>query len=320
MKLAAKIEKRDKETVSESFFQRLKKDIIRNKMKYIMVLPVVIWYVIFIYLPMYGITIAFQDYEPSLGFFKSPWVGFEHFKAFFKDVYFVRLLVNTLRISLMSIVLGFPAPIFLSLLINEVNNKHFVKTVQTLTYLPHFISLVVVCGMIKSFLGPSGFITQFIYQMTGNEVSLMASPKAFPWIYVVSTIWQEVGWGSIIYLSALSAINTELYEACEIDGGGRLKQTIHVTLPGIAPTIIIMLIMRMGAILGVGYEKVILLYNSSNMKTADVIQSYVYRIGLSENLNFSYATAVNLFNSVVSVMFVWTVNKISKKYSETSLW
>ena len=285
-----------------------------------MVLPVVIWYIIFIYFPMYGITIAFQDYEPSLGFLKSSWVGFEHFIAFFKNVYFVRLIRNTLTISLLSILFGFPAPILLALLMNEVKNKHFVRGVQTLTYLPHFISLVVVCGMIKSFLGPTGFISNYIYNITGNDISLLASPEAFPWIYVISTIWQEVGWGSIIYLSALSAIDTGLYEACEIDGGGRLRQAIHVTLPGIAPTVIIMLIMRMGQILGVGYEKVILLANSANMEAADVIQSYVYRIGLKEDLNFSYATAINLFNSAVSVIFVIAANAISKKFTETSLW
>ena len=284
-----------------------------------MVLPVVIWFAIFIYWPMYGITIAFQDYAPSLGFIESPWIGFENFKDFFSDVYFFRLLKNTLTISLLSILFGFPAPIFLAVFMNEIRNKYFIRTVQTLTYLPHFISLVVVCGMIKSFLGTNGFITQIIYQLTGDDMSLLGKASAFPFIYVISTIWQEAGWGSIIYLAALSGIDVQLYEACTVDGGGKIRQFFHITLPGIAPTIIIMLIMRMGSILGVGHEKIILLYNESVHETADVILSYVYRKGMLES-DFSYSTAINLFNSVVGVIFVISANMISKKFSETSLW
>lgn len=305
--------------LKEPFGQRIKKDFKRNKIKYLMVLPVVIWFIVFTYFPMWGVTIAFQDYEPSLGFLKSEWVGFKHFIDFFNDVYFWRILRNTLVISFLSILLGFPAPILLALLMNEVRNKYFARGVQTLTYMPHFISLVVVCGMIRSFMGPNGIITEFIYWLTGNEVSLLAEPKAFPWIYVLSTIWQEAGWGSIIYLSALTQIDTQLYEACAIDGGRRLRQVLHVTLPGIAPTIIVMLIMRMGAVLSVGYEKIILLYNPATRETADVILSYVYERGL-QNMEFSYATAVNLFNSVVNVIFVIGANILSKKITQTSLW
>ena len=304
---------------SDTFLNRLKKDMKRNWMKYVMVLPVVIWFAIFIYWPMYGITIAFQDYAPSLGFIESPWIGFENFKDFFSDVYFFRLLKNTLTISLLSILFGFPAPIFLAVFMNEIRNKYFIRTVQTLTYLPHFISLVVVCGMIKSFLGTNGFITQIIYQLTGDDMSLLGKASAFPFIYVISTIWQEAGWGSIIYLAALSGIDVQLYEACTVDGGGKIRQFFHITLPGIAPTIIIMLIMRMGSILGVGHEKIILLYNESVYETADVILSYVYRKGMLES-DFSYSTAINLFNSVVGVIFVISANMISKKFSETSLW
>ena len=298
---------------------RIRSDFRRNSGKYLLVLPVIIWYIIFQYVPMYGVIIAFQSYEPSLGIFASAWVGLKHFTDFFRDVYFFRLMRNTLTISFLSILLGFPAPIVLALMINEVRSKYFARTVQTLTYLPHFISLVVVCSMIKCFLGTNGIITHYIYQLTGNEMSLLTRPAAFPWIYVLSTIWQEAGWGSIIYLSALSTIDTQLYEACEIDGGGRIRQTLTITLPGIAPTVIIMLIMRMGSILSVGYEKVILLYNPSIYETADVILSYVYRKGLQES-DFSYSTAVNLFNSLVSVIFVLAANLISKKVTETSLW
>lgn len=318
------MKKRVKENSSVStakvpFGTALKKDMSRNWMKYLMVLPVVVWFAIFVYAPMYGITIAFQDYIPSLGFIKSPWVGFEHFTAFFKDVYFWRLLKNTFRISLLALAVGFPASIILALLMNEVRNKPFLKTVQTLTYLPHFISLVVVCGMIKSFLMPNGIIGSIVTAITGDDVSLLLKPAAFPWIYVISNIWQEAGWGSILYLSALSSIDQELYEACAIDGGGRWRQTISITLPGIAPTIIILLIMRIGQILGVGYEKILLLYNEVTWEVADVISTYVYRKGLLD-AEFSYSTAVGLFNSIVNVIFIVTANKISAKVTETSLW
>lgn len=305
--------------MNEPFSVRLKKDLKRNRLKYLMVLPVVIWFAIFVYWPMYGVIIAFQRYEPSLGILGSKWVGFQNFTDFFGDVYFFRLLRNTLTISLLSILFGFPAPIILAVLMNEIKNKYFIKTTQTLTYLPHFISLVVVCGMIKSFLGTNGVITKIIYYFTGNDASLLSKASAFPFIYVLSTIWQEAGWGSIIYIAALSGIDMQLYEACTVDGGGRIRQFIHITLPGIAPTVIIMLIMRMGSILGVGHEKIILLYNPSIYETSDVILSYVYRKGLLES-DFSYSTAINLFNSVVGIVFVVTANLISRKVSETSLW
>ena len=299
--------------------ERAISDIRRNWMIYLMVLPVVIWYLIFYYAPMYGVTMAFQNYKPSRGFFGSEWIGFQNFIDFFHDVYFWRVIKNTLRISLLSLFIGWPAPIFLSLLINECKNKYFVKGIQTITYLPHFISLVVICGMIKSFTGTSGVITNIIESITGNNQSILTMPKAFPWIYVLSTVWQEVGWGSIIYLSALSAIDQELYEACEIDGGGRLRQALHVTIPGILPTIITMLILKMGALVTVGYEKIILLYNESNMQTAEVISSYVYKRGLIDS-NYSYAASIDLFNSAINIILVIVTNTISRRVSETSLW
>lgn len=304
---------------NNSFFGRVRKDFAKNKIIYLIALLPLAYYIIFHYIPMYGVVIGFKKYIPALGIMDSPWVGFEHFQRFFESKYFTRILGNTLRISITSLLVGFPAPIILALLINEFKNKHFVKTVQTASYLPHFISLVVMCGIFKTFCGANGIITQFVEKLTGDGTSILLKPEMFTGIYVGTNIWQEVGWGSIIYLSALSSIDPTLYEACEIDGGGRLRQLWHITLPGILPTIIILLIMRMGSLLSVGYEKIILLYNELTYSTADVISTYVYREGLI-NANFSYSTAVGLFNSLVNILFLCVANAISKKVTETSLW
>ncbi len=301
------------------FGKALKKDLKRNYVLYLMVLPVIAFYITFCYVPMYGVIIAFMDYDPGWGILQSDWVGFRHFLDFFQSIYFTRLLRNTLTISISTLVFGFPAPIIFALLINEVKNKHFSKTVKTATYLPHFISLVVICGMIKDFTGARGIITHFFAMFGGESNAMLSNEKLFLPVYVISEIWQKIGWESIIYIAALTGINQELYEACSIDGGGRWKQTIHVTLPGIMPTIIIMLILRMGGILGVGHEKIILLYNESIYSTADVISSYVFRKGIV-NANYSFATAVGLFNSVVNIIFLITANTISRKVTESSLW
>ncbi len=308
------------EIKNESYFKRLGRNIVKHKAAYIMVLPVLIYYILFCYVPMYGTLMAFQDYDPAWGILGSPWVGFSNFVDFFTGEYFFRLVKNTLTISISSLVFGFPAPILLALLINEFRSKKFVKTVQTITYLPHFISLVVVCAMIKNFVSADGIIGG-IYSAfhDGDKTSMLMKPELFVPIYVISDIWQGVGWGSIIYFAALTGIDSELYEACTIDGGGRLRQVFTVTIPGILPTIVIMLIMRIGGILNVGYEKIILLYSPVTYKTADVISSFVYRNGLQE-LNWSYGTAVGLFNSVINIIFLLLANSISKKVTETSLW
>lgn len=303
----------------DSYFKRLGKDLIQNRSLYLIVLLPVIYYLVFCYRPMYGLIIAFKNYVPTLGVEGSPWVGFKHFENFFSSIYFWRLLKNTFRISFYSLLFGFPAPILLALLINELSNKYFVKTIQTITYLPHFISLVVMCGIITSFTSTNGIITNLIAYFTGDNTSILMKPECFTPVYVISNIWQQVGWGSIIYFAALTNIDSSLYEACEIDGGGRLRQAWHVTIPGIMPTIIIMLILRIGSILNVGYEKIILLYNPLTYSTADVISTYVYRKGLLEN-NYSYATAVGLFNSVVNIIFLYVFNSISRRVSDTSLW
>ncbi|SFP95304.1 ABC transporter permease [Caldicoprobacter faecalis] len=284
-----------------------------------MALPVIAYYIIFHYMPMYGAIIAFKEFNPALGIIRSPWVGFKHFKSFFEGVYFWRLIRNTLLISIYSLVWGFPAPIILALLLNEVKNNYFKRTVQTISYLPHFISLVVVCGIIKDFTSTDGVINDIIELLGGERTNFLMKPEWFRPIYVGSGIWQEVGWGSIIYLAAITNIDPELYEAATIDGASRWKQTWHITLPGIVPTIVILLILRLGGLMSVGFEKIILLYNSATMETADVISSYVYRRGLLD-FDYSFSAAVGLFNSVINLILITSANKLSRKISETSLW
>ena len=297
----------------------VRKELSKNYELYLMFLPVFVFFLIFAYKPMYGILMAFQNYSPSKGVMGSPWVGFSHFKTFFNSFYFGRLLKNTLTISLCSIVFGFPAPILLALLMNEIKNKTFKKTVQTISYLPHFISLVVICSMIKKFTLSGGIINDIIVLFGGTRSNLLNSPSAFVPIYILSDIWTGIGWGSIIYLAALSSISMELYEAAAIEGAGRFKQAIHVTIPGIAPTIVIMFILRMGSVLSVGYERIILLYNPMTKSVADVISSYVYEKGIL-NQSWSFSTAVGLFNAVINLIFLVLTNQFSKKVSDTALW
>ncbi len=294
-------------------------DLKRNYGLLIMFLPVFLYYLIFSYKPMYGALMAFQDYSPAKGVWGSTWVGMKHFHDFFTGPYFGRLMFNTIKISLYSIVFGFPAPIILALLMNEIKNKQYKSVVQTLSYLPHFISLVIICGMIKKFTLDTGIINDIIAFFGGTRKTFLNDPNSFVSLYVISDIWQEVGWSSIIYFAALSNIDQQLYEAATVDGAGKFKQIIHVTLPGILPTVMIMLILRMGSALSVGYEKIILLYNPMTMKTADVISSYVYRKGLQEQ-SYSFSAAVGLFNSVINFLFLVITNKLSKITTEMALW
>ncbi len=258
-------------TKKKSIAQRIKEEISTNGILYLMFLPGFLYYFIFAYVPMYGVLMAFQNYEPLNGIWGSEWVGLMHFKDFLTNYYFLKILKNTLVISINCIIFAFPAPIIVALLVNEIKNSVFKKTVQTITYIPHFISLIVICGLIHNFVAEDGLISNFVSIFTGTKENLLNNPACFVPIYVISDIWQGVGWGSIIYLAALLSIDTSLYEAATIDGAGKFKQVIHVTIPGIMPTIIIMFILRMGGILGVGYEKIILLYNPLIYDTADVI-------------------------------------------------
>ncbi len=292
----------------------------KNRAVYLMLLPVLIYYILFHYKPMYGIIIAFEDeFRPRAGIGGSGWVGFQHFIDFFQGEYFGRLLGNTLRLSFATLIFGFPFPIILALLINELRSKKFSKIVQSVTYMPHFVSMVVLCAMIRQFVGSNGFITGFMSLFGYGGGSLLSKGEYWIPLYVISNIWQGAGWGSIVYLAALTGIDSELYDAAKVDGANRWNQTIHVTIPCILPTIIVMLIMRVGQIMSVGYEKTILLYSGAIYDVADIISTYVYRVGL-ENRAYSFSTAVGLFNSVVNFILVITANQISKKTTETSLW
>lgn len=296
-----------------------KKDFAKNKTLYLLALPLIIYYIVFHYGPMYGVLIAFKDYTPRLGVLGSPWVGLKHFINFFSAPSFLSLLRNTVTISLTMLIVEFPSAIVLALLMNELKSQKFSKIVQNISYMPHFISLVVVCGMVKTFTMENGVLTTVLSYFGVARETLLMNPDYFVPIYVGSDIWQQVGWNSIIYLAALTGVNQSLYEAASIDGAGKMRQLWHVTLPGILPTIVIMLIMRIGGLLSIGYEKIILLYNDVIMDKADVISTYVYRKGLLEQ-SWSFSTAVNMFNSVINLMFLLGTNYISKKLSDTSLW
>jgi putative aldouronate transport system permease protein len=301
------------------FRKRAVKDFKINKSLYILIIPVVVYYILFQYKPMYGIIIAFKNFNPSKGIVGSPWVGFKYFEDFIRGVYFWRTLRNTIVVNVTNLVFGFPAPIILALLINELKNKLFTRVVQTISYLPHFLSLVVVCGMILNFTRDTGVIGDIIAFFGGTRETLLNTPKNFVPVYVTSDIWQGVGWGSIIYLAALAGIDQELYEAAKVDGANKWKQTLHITIPGILPTIVVLLILRIGNMLNLGFEKIILLYNPAIYETADVISSFTYRKGLQE-FNFSYSAAVGLFNSIINFFLLISANKISKKINDSSLW
>ncbi len=295
------------------------KDFKRNGSLYLLMLPVLAFYILFCYQPMYGALIAFQDYSPRLGILGSQWVGLKNFKMFFSSPDFVRILKNTLKISFTNLIFGFPVPILFALLLNEIRNAKFKKVIQTASYLPHFISMVVICGMVKTFVGQNGVIGILVGKFTGGSTNLLMQPNMFVPIYVLSDIWQSMGWESIIYLAALSSVDVQQYEAADIDGAGIFRKMINITLPSIAPTIITMLILRVGKIMNVGYEKIILLYNPAIYDVSDVISSYVYRMGF-ETQNWGYSTAVGLFNSVINLTLLITANWVSKRLSGSGLY
>ena len=302
-----------------SVMVRLRNDLNKNGCLYLMLLPVVAFFLVFHYYPMYGAQIAFKDFSPGLGILGSPWVGFKHFISFFESRYFERVVRNTLLINLKDIIFGFPAPILLALMINEVTNRYYKKAVQTISYLPHFVSQVVMCGLLFEFCSLDGLFNSIRNFFGLESTAILQHAEWFQGIYVASGIWQGVGWGSIIYLSALASIDQEQYESAIIDGAGKLKQMLYITLPNIVPTIMIMLILRIGQMMNIGVEKVMLLYNPMTYETADVISTFVYRKGILE-ASYSFSSAVGLFNSVINFVLLVTVNFVSKKTTETSLW
>ncbi len=297
----------------------IKKDFKLHKPVYFLFLPVLIYYIIFYYGPMYGTIIAFKDFTPHLGFLGSPWAGFKHFVKFFSIPSFKSVLGNTLKISLATLALGFPMPIILALLLNELKSPKLSRIVQNATYLPHFISLVVVCGMVRDFTRDTGVVTQMLSYFGVPKVSLLNYPQYFLPVYVVSEIWQNTGWASIVYLAALTGIDASLYEAATIDGANRWKQLWNITIPGILPTIIIMLILRIGQMMNVGYEKILLLSNDAILDVSDVISTYVYRTGLL-NQSWSFSAAVGMFNSVINLILLISTNTLSRKINDISLW
>lgn len=284
-----------------------------------MILPVVIYYVVFAYAPMYGIQLAFKNYRVKQGIWGSPWVGFEHFQRFFSAYNFKQLIGNTIGISVYSILVGFPIPIIFALMLNYLKNKFMKKTVQMVSYAPYFISTVVMCGMIAIFLNVDTGIFNTIRNLFGLEsVDFLAKAEWFKSIYVWTGVWQGMGWSSIIYISALSGVDYQLHEAAIVDGATKIQRMIHVDLPSIKPTIIMLFILQMGSVMNVGFEKVFLLQNSLNQSSSSVISTYVYNVGLI-NQDYGYSTAVGLFNSVINLILIVASNQLSKRLTQESL-
>jgi putative aldouronate transport system permease protein len=313
--------KRVKGVKNNPYFNKtiIKKDFITNYSLYLLALPIIIYFILFSYQPMYGAIIAFKDFRPGLGISGSPWVGFENFITFFSSYYFWRLIWNTFIINVYGLIFGFTAPIIFALLLNELKLLPIKRSVQTISYFPHFVSMVVIAGLIRNFCSYDGAINSIIVFLGGARSGLLNRAELFRSIYVASGVWQDMGFDSIIYLAAISNINSELYEAAHIDGAGRLRQALNITIPGIMPTVVILLILSMGRMMSVGYEKIILLYNPMTYSTADVISSFVYRKGLLE-ANYSYSAAIGLFNSVINLSLLFLANFISRRVNETSLW
>lgn len=298
-----------------NFKQILKK----NWVCYLFILPMLIYVIIFNYIPMYGIQLAFKDYRVADGIWGSAWVGLKHFKTFFESYQFKDLLWNTLSLSLYSLITGFPMPIIFALLLNYITNVKLKKVVQMVTYAPHFISTVVYCGMILIFLSSDGVINQLLKLIGIDSVAFLTNPSNFRHIYVWSGVLQNIGWGSIMYISVLTSVDPTLHEAATVDGATRFQRLLHIDLPAIVPTMVIMLIMRAGEIMDLGFEKAFLLQNNINLDYSEIIATYVYKIGIQGG-QFSYSSAIGLFNNVINMVLLVVVNKIAKKVSDVSLW
>ncbi|SHN77067.1 putative aldouronate transport system permease protein [Paenibacillus sp. ov031] len=292
----------------------------RNKALWLLFLPCLLYYLIFRYAPMFGLVITFKDYNLFKGIWASDWVGFKYYRMFLENPDFWPLMKNTFLLGLYKLVFGFPAPILLAILLNEVRRAAFKRFVQTVSYLPHFISNVIVASMVIMFLSPTGGLINNLLAGIGiGPINFMNEPGLFRGIYVLSEIWQHIGWETIIYLAALTGIDPQLYEAADMDGASRLRKIWHVTLPGISPAIVITLILNIGKVLEIGFEKVFLMQNPAIYDTADIISTYVYRVGMVQG-NFSYGASIDLFMGVISLIFIYTANWLSRRLSETSLW
>lgn len=313
-----------KEDVNKSItttgkFQQVRRNFRINWQLYVLLLPALIYFFIFHYIPMYGVQIAFKDFFATDGIWGSPWVGFDHFKRFFNSYYFWRLLKNTLIINVYQLAL-FPLPIIFALALNELKNGAFKKWAQTLTYAPHFISVVIVVGMLIAFLDPiTGLLNHVIVSLGGETIQFLTDPGWFRHIYVWSGEWSGLGWGTIIYLAALAGVNPELLEAAKVDGATIIQRIMNINIPTILPTIVILFILNIGKFMSIGFEKVLLMQNSLNSETSDIIQTFVYETGLLQG-QYSFAAAVGLFDSIVNIILLITVNQIARKTSENSLW
>ena len=300
------------------YFKKLSMDLLKNKWLYIMMIPGIIYFIVFKYLPMWGVVIAFENFVPYSGVFGSQWVGFKWFQYFFKSNWSL-YISNTLILSLMSIVFTFPAPIILALLLNEIRNIHFKKISQTLLYMPHFISIVIVVSITYVIFGTDGIIYKLTTQLLGHSIDYLGDPGVFRWMIVGQSIWKETGWGTIIFLAALTNVDTQLYEAAMIDGANRTQRLWHITLPAIRSTIVLMLVLRMGSVLDTGYEHLILMSNALNRSVSQTLDVFVYENGI-KNGQLSYTTAVGLMKSLVSVVLVVTSNKIAHALGEEGLY
>lgn len=303
----------------ESLGIRLWKNMKKNWILYVMIAPVAVYYIVFAYTPMYGILLAFKNYKVKQGIMGSPWVGLDHFRRFFSAYNFKQLIGNTVGISVYSLIIGFPIPIVFALMLNYLTHNRLKKVVQMVSYAPYFISTVVICGMITIFMAPDTGILNVIRGFFGLEsVNFLAKPEWFKSIYVWTGVWQGMGWSSIIYISALAGVDYEMHEAAIVDGATKIQRMIHVDLPSIKPTILMLLILQMGSIMNVGFEKVYLLQNTLNKSAASVISTYVYEVGLI-NSDYGYSTAVGLFNSLINLGLVVAANQLSKRFAGESL-
>ncbi|MNI22761.1 putative multiple-sugar transport system permease YteP [compost metagenome] len=307
------------QTTRSALTKKLKR-IVRNYDLYLLLVPTLAYFIIFHYAPMYGLQIAFKNFNPIKGITGSPWVGLDNFERFFESYQFVTIIKNTLGISIYELLVAFPAPIILALMINQLTSERFKRFVQTITYAPHFISTVVVVGIVYLLLSPkTGAVNSFLGLVGIDPIFFMGSSEWFKTVFVLSGVWQSIGWGTIIYLAALTAVNPDLHEAATVDGASKLQRVFHIDVPSIMPTVIIMLIMNMGHMMSVGFEKVYLMQNQLNVDSSETIQTYVYKAGLVQ-AQYSYASAIGLFNTVINFILLISVNKIAKSLKQTSLW
>lgn len=297
------------------WLSKLKKD----KWLYLLLIPGLLYFLVFKYWPMWGVLIAFQNYQPFLGFWNSEWVGFEHFSNFFANPDFFRLLRNTLILAVYDLVFFFPAPIILALLLNEVRLAYFKRVVQTLVYVPHFVSMVIVASMTYVFLTTSGgIINELVASITGKTINFLADPSWFRPMIILQMMWKDSGWGTIIFLAALASVDMEQYEAAVVDGANRFQRLIFITLPAISSTIVILLILRLGSFLDNGFEQIFLMTNSLNRSVADVFDTYVYFVGITQGA-FSYSTAIGLFKSVVGILLIYGSNRLAKRFGQEGI-